>query len=118
MRAGSYGAGQGLLADNYVCLYVDTEHIAGRELAASFEMGGPGLVISDGTGEVQAFRHEGDLSNNRLLKYLQRFSDPDRVVMVTETNPAPAVSYYQPAAPVYAPMYPVSFSPAFGGCST
>jgi len=109
-----------LLADNYVCLYVDTEHIAGRELAASFEIDGPGIVISDGTGEVQAFRHEGDLPNDRLVQYLRRFADPDRVATATETNPAPVVSYYEPpAAPVYAPVYPVSFAPAMGGfCST
>src|SRR5690348_15985194 len=27
------------LAESYVCLYVDTEHIQGRELAESFKMG-------------------------------------------------------------------------------
>jgi hypothetical protein len=109
-----------LLAQHYVCLYVDTEHIPNRRLAEDFDMPrGPGLVISDASGRLQAFRHVGDLSNGRLAEHLRRYADRDRAVQETETNAEPRVSYYEepaaaaPVAPVMAPA-PV-FTPAFGG---
>ena len=40
-----------LLARNYICVYVDTERQAGRQLARDFELPkGIGLVVSDPTG--------------------------------------------------------------------
>jgi hypothetical protein len=108
-----------LLARHYVCLYVDTEHIANRRLAEDFDMpSGPGVVISDAGGKLQAFRHAGDLSNGRLAEHLRRFSDPGRVVKATETGSPARVSRYEEAAdPASAPVMiqaPV-FTPAFGG---
>src|SRR5262249_12311601 len=56
-----------LLAANYVCLYVNTDDKNGKRLASAFEFGeGPGIVISNRTGRVQAFRHQGDLDNQTL----------------------------------------------------
>jgi hypothetical protein len=73
----------------YVCLYVDTATEDGKRLAREFEISDAlGIVISDRTGNRQAFRHEGDLANRDLSRYLRRYADPDRVVHVTETNPA------------------------------
>ena len=96
-----------LLAQQYVCLYINTEETAGKRLAQQFEVpDGLGLVISNREGNLQAFRHEGDFSNQDLERYLTRFADPKRVTMQTETNPSSRVSYYQPA-PVqnYVPAY-------------
>jgi hypothetical protein len=76
------------LADKYICLYVNTATADGRELAADFEMSGLGIVISDQSGRRQAFRHEGDLEGSAIDRYLERYSDPDRVLQFTETNPA------------------------------
>lgn len=77
-----------LLMDGYVCVYLDTETKEGKRLAAAFEMPkGLGIVISDKTGKLQAFRHEGDLANNVLVRYLKQFADPTRVVVATITNP-------------------------------
>lgn len=99
---------QRLLADRYVCVYVDASKRSGRDLAADFEMNdGLGIVLSDHTGQLQAFRHEGDLSSQRLAEQLRRFADPDRVVRATETNEAREVRYYPAevaAPPVYAPV--------------
>jgi hypothetical protein len=98
---------QALLAEHYLCVYVDTSKPAGKELAGDFEIpDGLGIVISDANGQVQAFRHEGDLSTERLAQYLDRYSDPTRVVQFTETNPSERMSYYpSQSAPSYAPPY-------------
>ena len=108
---------QKLLDSSYVCVYIDTNKA--QRLASTFEIGdGPGLVLSDRIGNLQAFRHEGDLSNEDLERQLRKFSDPERVVRVTETGPNESIRYYQ--APAYsAPSQPGYFpaGPARGrGC--
>src|SRR5947208_258722 len=51
---------QDLLGSRYLPVYLDTNTDAGRRLATAFEMGdGPGLVLSDRSGENQTFRHQG-----------------------------------------------------------
>jgi hypothetical protein len=109
-----------VLAENYVCVYLDTDQQAGRKLAGAFEFSeGPGLVLSSRKGALQAFRHEGELSNRELARYLTRFSDPEQVVRHTETVPqAPPqyISYYQaPVQPVVPVMYNGGFGGGFGG---
>jgi len=97
------------LSKNYVCLYLDTTREAGQELATAFEMPNRlGVVISDSKGQVQAFRHEGDLRAPDLMRYLRRYADPQRIVASTESNPTneapPRISRY--AEPAYvAPSY-------------
>jgi hypothetical protein len=109
---------KGLLSDKYVCVYVNTETPSGQRLAKAFEMpNGRGIVISDRTGDVQAFRHQGDLNNRDLVRYLERYSDPDRAVRTTESSTAQRSSYYAPpAAPVVAPpvLAPGYFAPPAG----
>ncbi len=88
-----------ILAKKYVCLYVDTNRKEGRELAIALEMPNHlGIVISDSSGGYQAFRHEGDLRNQDLNRYLTRYSDPQRVVTTTESNPGddPPPRYSRP----------------------
>jgi hypothetical protein len=106
-----------LLTKNYLCVYVDTTTERGRQLAEQFELpDGRGLVISDATGEKQAFWHAGSLNNRDLEHYLRKYSDTDRVVVATETTAAPAAA--APAAPpVYAPSYAPTFGGSFGGRS-
>jgi hypothetical protein len=88
-----------LLAKNYICVYVDAKQESGKQLAAEFRVPkGPGLIISDSTGQYQAFFHRGNLSNEQLAQHLSRYADPYRVVRATETNPA--------APPVYPQVYP------------
>ena len=104
-----------LLASRYVCLYVDTDTAAGRKLAASFELAGGGLVISDRTGESQAFSHRGKLDREQLVRALERYSDPNHVVKATETNVPVAAAPQPVAAPVYQPAYQPIMAPPFGG---
>ena len=63
-----------VLAEGYVCLYVDRTKPGGEQLASSFEIpSGPGLVLSSRDGEGQAFFHAGKLAGGdidaRLAKY-------------------------------------------------
>lgn len=82
-----------ILASMYVCLHIDTTTAEGKRLAEAFQMpSGLGVVISDRTGELQAFRHESDLSNADLIRYLQRYGDENYTVRTTESNPSHAVS--------------------------
>lgn len=103
-----------LLSAEYVCVYVDMTRDAGKELAGAFEINeGPGLVVSNRQGTVQAFRHEGSLSHEDLERYLKRFADPNLVVQNTETTAQPRYSnYYQPVQ-----QYPVryNYAPVFSG---
>jgi hypothetical protein len=106
-RDGGLGAeAEGQLAEKYVCVHIDTNSARGKELAKAFAIPeGLGIVISDRTGEKQAFRHEGDLARADLVRYLQRYGDPNYVFVETESNPG--------HAPYGAPV-----SYAGGYCST
>jgi hypothetical protein len=88
-----------LLAEQYVCVFVDTSTSAGSKLAEHFEVaGGVGVVISDRTGGSQAFWHQGDLTNDSFVSYLAKYADPTVVVARTETVNSPRTSYYPPGA--------------------
>jgi hypothetical protein len=125
-----------MLASKYVPCYIDVSTDEGRRLAPLFKVSGPSLVISDRTGELVAYRHEGDLSGGELSRTLERYADPSRVVTTTEGNGSSRTSYYGPGdgttqsyygptgypqimggAPGYAPGYGgyAPFYPSFGG---
>ena len=72
----------------YVCCYIDSTTPEGKKLAQSFEITGSGLVISDRSGTLQAFSHQGDLSNTTIVHYLKKYSAPGMAITMTETNPA------------------------------
>lgn len=99
------------LKREYVAVIVNTETESGKKLATSFEMT-EGLVISDRTGEKQAFRHVGSIPTTDLPSTLERFAHVSQVVTVTETQ---GIVYAAPvAAPVYSPApvyYPQAARP-------
>ncbi len=104
-----------LLERNYVCVYVDTSSERGQRLAELFEItGGQGLVISDVSGEKQAFWHAGGLSARDLEHYLRKYADGERTLVATETAPEARPAVVAPAhAPSYAPSYAPSFAPSY-----
>jgi hypothetical protein len=103
---------QRLLAANYVCMYADTKSHTGRGLANELAIRQErGVVLSDRTGALQAFYHDGDLDDADLNRYLRRFADPNLVVQRTVTNPTEPGSYSLPS-PAPAPAF---YAPAFGG---
>lgn len=100
---------QQLLVQNYICVYVDSEDEKGKELASAFEIAATGLVISNRDGSIQAFRHEGSISNEHLERYLDRYADPFFVARATETPLQERSSYYYQApgsylSPVASPL--------------
>ncbi|MBY0525026.1 MAG: hypothetical protein K2R98_16595 [Gemmataceae bacterium] len=106
------------LASSYVCVYVDRSTEAGKKLAGALGVEGSlGLVISDASGSLMAFHHDGDLASRDLTRYLTRYADPERTVTQTDTNPPPATrqSYYPPQQQPYTP--PINFGGGGrGGC--
>jgi hypothetical protein len=109
-----------LLRENYVCVVVNTETGAGKDLAGRFEMA-EGLVISGPGGASQALRHAGAVSGADLTQQLTRYATAGAPVTTVSAGLAPAagrvvtagyspVMTYAPA-PVYAPV------PVYGGCA-
>ena len=88
------------LRNSYVCLFVDTDTTAGQQLARSFDMSGPGLVISNRAGDTQAYRKAGEVPAKELATELVKHTDDDyvaRKLAPPPAAPAPVQSYYQPA---------------------
>ena len=84
-----------VLAEQYVCVYVDTSSEAGKKLAGSFAINNAtGLVLSDRTGAVQAFWHDGDLADTSVVRSLRKYGDPQVVVSTTERETVTRVSRY------------------------
>jgi hypothetical protein len=102
-----------LLADKFVCLYVDTSTAAGRTLAGSFEVAHKGLVISDKAGTTQAYSLSGDLSGSELVRTLEKYADAadarstETVVRDAPAIVRPATTVSYPVQPAYAPQYRV-----------
>ena len=116
-----------LLRSKFVCLYVDTATDAGRELADDFQMS-RGIVVSDRTGTVQAYRRSGVPTTAELNGQLARIVSPPAAVTTTSyaspLTAAPAPSYAAPAPSYVAPRYysapaptyqPTRAAPSFGG---
>ena len=104
-----------MLGDKYVCCYVDIATSVGEAMARKFEVNGPvAIVISDRTGDFQAFWHEGVLPADVLSSYVTRYANPQRVVTATDTNRTSRASNYPPqAGPVSAAYCPTCSG---GGC--
>lgn len=99
-----------LLAQRYVCVYLDVSQPGPRRLAEVLEITrGRGLVISDRSGQVQAFHHDGDLTEAELTRNLERFANTDNPVRSTASNDH--VAYYSP--PVNSS--PIQYAPIFRG---
>ena len=102
------------LLSSYVCVYVDATLEQGQKMADAFQMKS-GLILSDRSGEKQAFRYEGSLTNGDLDSVLKRFSIPDRLVNSTETQVQSTIrNYPYEGAPTGAGV-PTYLAPASGG---
>ncbi|MFO0877779.1 MAG: PT domain-containing protein [Gemmataceae bacterium] len=69
-----------LLAEHYVCVYVDATSPTGQGLARALEIGsGNGLVLSTRNGEDQAFAHDGKLTRGELEETLQKYASASSI---------------------------------------
>jgi hypothetical protein len=115
-----------LLAAKYVPVYLDVKTPSGKQLAEAFAISkGTGIILSDRSGELEAFFHAGTLADADLVYYLRRFAEPGRAIRTTERVPSEQVSQYPPQedpasgsfAQPYVPTYsaaPIGFG-GFGG---
>lgn len=113
-----------LLAQKFVCLYVDASTAKGRTLASAFQVGDQGVVLSDRTGLTQAYSASGMVSRAELSRALVTYADvqvaqktdapkgapPSGGVVIT---PAPA-HHPAPGAPMTVPA-PVAGGPVMMG---
>lgn len=89
-----------LLAEKYICLYVDAAEPEGQDLAKSFKAAQlPTLILSDRSRAYVALRHSGPLESDQLVQVLQRYTTAQVATVsppVIESQPV----YYRPPAPV------------------
>lgn len=86
-----------LLADHYVCLYVDASQAAEQELVQSFEAGrAPLVVLSTRDRAYQAYRHSGPQANASLARALRRHATEETASPSPPSPPATAVYYEAP----------------------
>ena len=104
-----------LLAENYVCVYVDTTKAYGQQLAQAFELTrGPGLVISDRGGNLQLFSHQGTMSTEALTSRLQHHAGIGSAVGQADATRVERLSYYPPGSVLStAPSYSPAFGPSY-----
>lgn len=114
VQEGSFSNGvRKILADHYVCVYVDADRDENQRLLRALDITGDhGLVISDRTGQIQAFHHSGALAADELNRQLQHFADPNVPINTTVTNAPQRVSYYPPTPPAVNP-YQQNVVPSF-----
>ena len=105
-----------ILHSDYVCVYIDTSKAAGQRFASVIDVPqGLGMVLGDRSGEFQAFRHAGQLTNETLEGFLRKYANREVVVQATETTGRQTVHYYEgavPSQPVYST--PPSFNTYIG----
>lgn len=94
-----------LLSQHYVCVYLDRSETTNQRLVHDFSVKAAGLVISDRSGDYQAFHHDGTLAQTDLTRQLRRFADPGYVARTTVSNTAYRTSYYDGST-----MQPSGFS--------
>jgi hypothetical protein len=106
-----------LLSQQYVALHIDPTTPAGQQTAQSFGMT-EGLVISDRSGGIQAYRHVGPLSQAELTASLRVCAETTPAIVPVSTS----TSHYPAAPAVSAPptiVTPTSlFAPATSSCPT
>lgn len=105
-----------ILADSYVCVYLDAASASQAKLIESFAVTkGNGLVLSDRSGNVQAYHHDGTITVAELTNQLQYFAKPIGEIQTTISNADQ--SYYSGNAVSYRQAYypPVTYARA---CST
>lgn len=89
-----------VLKSEYISVTINSNDVEGKKIAQALELT-EGVVISDRTGEKQAYRIEGKTSAEDLSKTLVRLAEPNRVATTTEVQgeaaPVTVTSFFAPA---------------------
>ncbi len=97
-----------ILADHYVCVHLDADRDDQQRLIRELGIrSNQGLVLSDRTGDLQAYSCDGPMSESELARQLRTFADPTVVVRTTVTGNAPSVALANP-------LQRVSYYPSSG----
>ncbi len=98
-----------VLGESYVCVYLDTNSPSQDGLIKSLAITkGQGLILSDRTGSLQAFHHDGPLRETELASQLEHFAEPALEIRTTLSNTNQRTSYYDGSST----LRPVTFAPA------
>jgi hypothetical protein len=106
---------QKVLATKYVCVYLDTNNSTHQSLIEALRIrGGFGVVVSDHTGGLMAFHHDGKISQANLQSHLDYFADSAVQVKTTISNTTNTArpSYYGPVNGVAPANYVAPAAPA------
>jgi hypothetical protein len=104
-----------LLAEKFVCLYVDRSTPAGQKLAAALQVGDRGIVLSDRTGLTQAYSASGTISRAELSRALIAYGDV-QVAQKTDTPKSTSTPKTTTSGAAPAPMaVPVQGGPVYSG---
>jgi hypothetical protein len=101
-----------VLNASYVCVYLDADTAAGKDLASRFEIS-RGLIISSRGGNLQAYRHSGTIGGKELTESLNKYAAAERPV-TTATN---GVAYSSTGSVIVGGystgvVYPSTYAPA------
>ena len=93
-----------ILADSYVCVYLDANSANQATLIQAFAVTkGKGIVLSDRSGRVQAYQHDGSITVAELTNQLQYFANPAAPIQATISNTDQ--SYYAGTAGTFQQSY-------------
>jgi len=74
-----------LLAEHYICVYLDASRSAEERVVRSFDAGqSPLVVLSSRNRAYQAYRHSGKIANASLAQVLQRHASQDTLEVYDE----------------------------------
>jgi hypothetical protein len=87
-----------VLQENYICVHLDTSNSKAKELASVLAITqSQGLVVSDRSGQYQAFHCNGSIPQEELLGKLIQVAQAEEGVQTTDVYPPPP----PPPAPRY-----------------
>jgi hypothetical protein len=93
-----------ILREKYVCVCLDAEKGAGKDLAERVKMT-EGLILEDSKGGIAAMRDRGTIAGEDLTRQLGQYADTG----VAAATTAPRATY---AAPTYGtPVYGGTYQP-------
>jgi hypothetical protein len=75
-----------VLKASYVCVYLDTNTPAGKDLAGRFEIS-QGLIISSKGGNLQSYRHSGAIGNKELADSVSKYAGGEQPLTTASNIP-------------------------------